>query len=117
MSLPVRIRIRDVLQATAEVTGVPVADIIGAGRYDYICEARFIAYFVARYRLGRLYTEIGKAMGRDRSSVYAGTERMRERLLDGTFDASTIDKVEALASELAGRRRVEIRGVFAAVAA
>lgn len=69
-------RIRDIVQAVALETGISASDIMGRGKTSTVCEARFRVYAEAN-DAGLSYARIGRAMGRDHSTVMAGAKRYR----------------------------------------
>jgi chromosomal replication initiation ATPase DnaA len=75
---PLEMSARDVLQRVSVRYGVSVDALRSRSRMQLIAEARKMAYTVLRAQ-GRSYPEIGRALGRDHTTVIAGVRRtMRE---------------------------------------
>jgi chromosomal replication initiation ATPase DnaA len=58
-----RYKIADVVRAVSAATGVSVNDMVSPRRIRRVCEARQVAYFVARTMTARSLPEIGRAFG------------------------------------------------------
>lgn len=70
--------VRGIAERVALETGVSFEDIMGRGKTMAVCAARFRVYAEAA-DAGVPYAAIGRAMGRDHSSVIAGAARHRAR--------------------------------------
>lgn len=86
---------RRVLQFVAEAFAVTVPDLLKTGRcIAAIALARQVAMYLMHVELGRPFTEVGRLMGRDRTTVTHACALVEERREDGRFDAR-IDAIEA----------------------
>lgn len=75
-SATMRRAIRDVARAVATETGIPLDAILGKGKTAPVSEARFRVYAEA-LEAGFSSAQIGRALGRDHSTVLAGAKRYR----------------------------------------
>jgi chromosomal replication initiation ATPase DnaA len=64
-----KIRVRDVVQATSIVMGVPRKQILGSHRHRNVVRARQISMIMARRLTDRSLLDVGHQMGRDHSTV------------------------------------------------
>jgi len=62
--------------ATAALFRVGLADLFGRSKAKSILEARLCAYYVARRCTRLSYPELGRAFGRDHSTVLSAVQRM-----------------------------------------
>jgi hypothetical protein len=60
-------------------TGVPIASILGRRQTGFIVRARDLVAYRLRAEMGWSYPAIGKALGRDHSSVLVAVRRHRRR--------------------------------------
>lgn len=60
------------------LTGIPEAEIYGRSRMPEVCRARELVCYIAR-RNGMSYSRIGRALGRDRSTIRAAVANERIR--------------------------------------
>lgn len=70
----------DALEAArhaASAFGVDLADVMGTVRRREVLDARAVAYYAA-YLVGQNYSQIGRSMGRDHTSVMHGCARVGE---------------------------------------
>jgi len=70
-------RIERVVQATSEVTGVPVMELLSKRRLN--ADERHCAMYLSVKLLGCSYPEVGRAFGRDHSSVYYAVKKLEKR--------------------------------------
>ena len=70
-------RIEKVIKATSEVTGVPVADLLSKRRLN--ADERHIAMYLSVRLLGCSYPEVGRAFGRDHTTVYYACKKLSKR--------------------------------------
>lgn len=70
----------DVLNAVSVTFGYSVDDLLGDSRSKPIVMARQTAMFVCRAFLNMSYPEIGKALGRDHSTVMHGCKKIEDFL-------------------------------------
>jgi len=70
-------RIERVVQATSEVTGVPVLELLSKRRLN--ANERHIAMYLSVKLLGCSYPEVGRAFGRDHTSVYYAIKKLDKR--------------------------------------
>jgi len=70
-------RIEKVIKATSDVTGVPVADLLSKRRLN--SDERHIAMYLSVRLLGCSYPEVGRAFGRDHTTVYYACKKLSKR--------------------------------------
>jgi len=70
-------RIEEVIKATSEVTGVPILDLLAKRRTS--AKERHIAMYLSVRLLGCSYPEVGRAFGRDHSTVYYAGKKLDKR--------------------------------------
>jgi len=70
-------KIERVIKATSEVTGVPVADLLSKRRFN--ADERHIAMYLSVRLLGCSYPEVGRAFGRDHSTVMYACKKLDKR--------------------------------------
>jgi chromosomal replication initiation ATPase DnaA len=101
-----KIRVRDVVTATAIVTGVPRKQILGSrGNYQTI-RARQIAMAMSRRLASTSFIEIGRHMRRDHSTVIYGRKE-GERALTVEQAVAIADHARRLADQFWGSFRAE----------
>jgi hypothetical protein len=72
-----------VLDVVARVSGVPVGDLLGAGRTRHVSAARQVAMYALREVRGFSYPAIGQALGgRDHTTAMHGIERVRRAVAE-----------------------------------
>lgn len=91
---PVEI-VADIVGATAELLDVPSAAIRGRRRPAKIVRARFVVYWLGWWS-GISYSELGRILDRDHSTILSGVRRMNQEL---RIDAELVDLVRAIALE------------------
>jgi len=69
-------RVDEVLDATAEAFGLDASHLLGKDRSKSVKEARLAAYLVARRCTRLSYPELGRAFGRNHTTVLSGVRRM-----------------------------------------
>lgn len=107
-----RIRVRDVLGATADITGVTRRAILESARYPSQSRARLIFYYVAAERIGASQERIGEVANRDRTTICAGIQHVEELIAGGHVRKETLDKI----AERARERAIEFWGSFTPIA-
>jgi chromosomal replication initiation ATPase DnaA len=70
-------RIQRVIKVTSEVTGVSVLDLLSKRRLN--SNERHIAMYLSVRLLGCSYPEVGRAFGRDHSTVYYACRKLEKR--------------------------------------
>lgn len=70
-------RIEKVIKATSDVTGVPVSDLLSKRRLN--SDERHIAMYLSVRLLGCSYPEVGRAFGRDHTTVYYACKKLSTR--------------------------------------
>ena len=70
-------RIEKVIRITSEVTGVPVAELLSKRRYN--SDEPHIAMYLSVRLLGCSYPEVGRAFGRDHTTVYYAVKKLDKR--------------------------------------
>ena len=68
------LRVKMAVQLASEETGVTPAQIMGNGRTADVTAARQLAYVKAR-AMGLSYPEIGRAFGRDHTTIMHGVRK------------------------------------------
>lgn len=71
-------KLRDVLQAAADVFGLTVDDLLSGGRYKLLCRARWVFYAVGR-SMRYSMPELGRVTGSDHTTVLHGLRHAAER--------------------------------------
>lgn len=75
--MPYDKRIERVIKTTSEVTGVPVADLLSKRRLN--ADERHVAMYLSVRLLGCSYPEVGRAFGRDHSTVMYACKKLDKR--------------------------------------
>jgi len=75
--MPYDRRIEKVIKTTSEVTGVSVADLLSKRRHN--ADERHIAMYLSIKLLGCSYPEVGRAFGRDHTTVYYACKKLDKR--------------------------------------
>jgi len=65
-----------IVAGVAFAFGVPPLAILGKERAKSLNEARLVAYYVARHCTRMSYPELGRAFGRNHTSIHAGVHRI-----------------------------------------
>jgi len=87
-----------VVRIVAQRRGVPLARLLHRSRCEAgVAEARMLAMYLMHVVLSRSYSEVGAALGRDRTTVAHACARIEDRRDDVQFD----DEVAALEAEIA----------------
>lgn len=82
------------LMLTSLATRVSAAELRGKDRHKSIAYARHVAMFVARRVTGESFPEIGRAFGRDHTTVMAGVARVRGLVARDAPTASLVMRIE-----------------------
>jgi len=85
-------RIEHVVKVTSEVTGVPILDLLSKRRLN--ADERHIAMYLSVRLLGCSYPEVGRAFGRDHTSVMYAVKKLENRGRGRTKLTRTLKKVE-----------------------
>ena len=72
------------IKAVADVTGVAIEDICGPRKVQRVTLARQLVYYVADRDLNYSSSAIGRAVGRDHSTVISGVKSMARKLPHST---------------------------------
>jgi len=67
--------------------GIPVPQIMGTARHAPIACARHVVWWIMRMKFGKSYAEVGRAFGRNHTSVINGMTRIEARIADADFQA------------------------------
>jgi chromosomal replication initiation ATPase DnaA len=104
-----RVMVADLIDATAEITGICRAKLFGPSRTRPIARARKVIYLLGE-RHGHPFALIGRRLGGiDHSSVSRGRE-VACRLIDTDSDfAVTVAEVEARAYGIAAERKTRVQ--------
>ena len=73
-----RVTIQNIAREVADLTGIPLDDIMGRCRKGEVCRARELVCYVA-YSRGFSYPRIGMALGRDHTTIMQAVRNMRQR--------------------------------------
>lgn len=93
-----------VLDLVSRATGVPVAMLLHRSRRTAdVAEARQLAMYLMHVVLQRTYEDIGRALGRERTTVSHACSMTEDRRDDPAFEAL----VASLEAELAAEPRTE----------
>lgn len=82
MTIPARqppVRVADVIAATVKVSGIDREALTGPGKARLVAHWRHAAFAAARERTRASTTLIGRAFGRDHSTVIYGAAAARKR--------------------------------------
>ena len=85
-------RIEHVVKVTSEVTGVPILDLLSKRRLN--ADERHIAMYLSVRLLGCSYPEVGRAFGRDHTSVMYACKKLDRRGRGRTKLTRTLKEVE-----------------------
>ena len=85
-------RINAVIKATSEVTGVPVVTLLSKRRHN--ADERHIAMYLSVTMLGCSYPEVGRAFGRDHTTVMYAVRKLESRGRGRTKLTRTLKEVE-----------------------
>ena len=75
--MPYDKRIEKVIRTTSEVTGVSISDLLSKRRYN--SSERHIAMYLSVRLLGCSYPEVGRAFGRDHTTVFYAVKKLDKR--------------------------------------
>jgi chromosomal replication initiation ATPase DnaA len=101
-----KIRVRDVVGATAIVTGVPRKQILGSARHRDTVRARQIAMIMARRLTDRSFLDVGHQFGRDHSTVMHSIRHHSDKVSPQQA-AAIVDHARRLADQFWGSFRAE----------
>ena len=73
-------KMASLLQATAAVTGIGVRDLRGTLRFQNICRARQIFFWLCRHYTSCSFPQIGNYLGKDHSTVVHGVQKVSRSL-------------------------------------
>jgi chromosomal replication initiator protein len=100
-TVPGRVTVRRVIEATAGYFGIGVLDLLSDSRKQPLCRRRQIAMYVAKTLTGRSLPFIAdKFGGFDHTTILHGVRAVRDRIDGG--DAATVEAVNALVEKLTG---------------
>lgn len=94
------IKVGDVLRATAEVSGLSVADLKGRITTFRYTRPRQAAMYTAHCLTDQTYPAIGRVFERDHSTIMNGCEAVKARLVEG--DLETAELLENIRRALPG---------------
>lgn len=77
---PQTLKLHPILEAVAEETGLDPYAILKEGRYRQSADARSIAVYLTRKRLGLSLSDLSRWFNRDRTSMRNALERVRNSL-------------------------------------
>jgi hypothetical protein len=80
--------------------GIPVCQIMGTSRIPATACARHVVWWVMRMKFGKSYAEVGRAFGRDHTSVINGMNRIEERIADADFQSKLQAVSKCFSAEL-----------------
>ena len=70
-------KVIDVIEAVADALRIPVVDIIGPCRKREIVPARHLSMYISRLKTAASLKEIGRAHGKDHTTVLAAARKVR----------------------------------------
>lgn len=88
-----RLRVSDVLEATARCCQLSLSDLVGKSRNRDVVNARHLAIYIAREETDASLPEIGDALGRNHSTVLYSYNKIASQLED---DPELREKVRAI---------------------
>lgn len=99
-----------IVGVVAKRFGFEADDLVGRSRTGGLVRARHLAMAVARSTLGRSYPELGRAFGRDHTSVVTAVQGVARRVGEDEREARLFRDLEvaatrALAGEFGGAER------------
>lgn len=91
---------KDMVKASAWLFCLPVDAVLGRRRFKRYLRARYAVY-IALYRRGNSYGQIGRWLGRDHTTIMNGVEVGEKWLLEDKALAEVVKKLENI-----GRRPI-----------
>jgi chromosomal replication initiator protein len=88
-----RLRVSDVIEATARCCQLSLSDLVGKSRNRDVVNARHLAIYIAREETDASLPEIGDALGRNHSTVLYSYNKIASQLED---DPELREKVRAI---------------------
>lgn len=85
-------RIEHVIKVTSEVTGVPVLELLSKRRHN--STERHIAMYLSVKLLGCSYPEVGRAFGRDHTTVMYAVKKLDKRGRGRTKTTRILKEIE-----------------------
>lgn len=73
-------KISAVSKVVSEMLRVSLADLYSERRYEELCYARFIVWYVARYSLLKSYPMIGRSFNRDHTTIMNGVKKVHRMI-------------------------------------
>jgi chromosomal replication initiator protein len=92
---PVKVEVETIIQVVSEHYSMPVADILGKKRNKEIVGPRQVAMYLAREMAGMSYPDIGRAFGRDYTTVIHSFEKVRADVIKDSALRSTISDMRS----------------------
>ena len=77
-----RLTLHQVLQVTQDITKAPRKELISPARWPRLVRARYIYVYAASTLTLRSWTDIGRMINRDHSTVVHGFEKVKHRRKD-----------------------------------
>jgi hypothetical protein len=94
-----------VVDAVCEVMLLPRELLMSRSRPAYLCNARFITYYLGWLLTKRSLPSLGRFMGRDHTTVLYGRDKCIKMMRENKDFRETVDKVKEVAYENEARQR------------
>lgn len=94
-----------VVDAVCEVMLVPRELLMSKSRPAYLCNARFITYYLGWLLTKRSLPSLGRFMGRDHTTVLYGRDKCIKMMRESRDFRETVDKVKKAAYRNEARQR------------
>ena len=105
-----RVRLRDIVEASAATLGVSVSELMGRGRHKRVVLARSIASYLGREMTSHSTPEIAVKLGRtNHSTVVTASRRLRKQIDDGVRVDAACGADGVLVSEVVDQVRRRVR--------
>lgn len=98
-------RVEEVIAATAAAFGIAASDLLGKDRSKSIKEARLVACYVARRCTRLSYPELGRAFGRDHTTVLSAVRRVGVLMARDAWIGAAVAELCERFGETEGRER------------
>ncbi|MDQ3814678.1 MAG: chromosomal replication initiator protein DnaA [Armatimonadota bacterium] len=94
---PIKVDVETIIQVVSDHFKMPVSDILGKKRNKEIVMPRQIAMFLAREMGGMSYPDIGRAFGRDYTTVIHSYEKIKSEVKKDSSLKNTISEIRSRA--------------------
>ena len=94
-----------IIDAVCEVMVIPTELLMSKSRPSYLCEARFIAYYLGWLMTKRSLPSLGRCMDRDHTTVMYGRDKCISLMRSRKGFRDIVEKVKEVAYRNESRRR------------